>query len=213
VDANNSMSEKNKEQKNLVSEYPLISIIWGILNVIHAVGTFSNHACRCHVGHKWDVIGMCLIVYYLVLYNMGRILNRIRPIRNWLNQLVIIFFLLFLIGFIIIYSLSDLFYSDQHCEFREATMLGSLIVINFLLILYYERSHQIIINRKYFQIAFISLIGGFASHLMDKKKVFCNPISLYQGHSVWHLLTSSAMLSVYFYLRSEEAGPPSSKHV
>lgn len=54
------------------SAFPEVGILAGVSNILHACGTFTNHACRCYMGHVWDVAGMYAAVWYLVCLCAGR---------------------------------------------------------------------------------------------------------------------------------------------
>ena len=51
------VDSETKEELSL-RHFPGRSLLCGALNLLHFLGTFSNHACRCHTGHVLDVLGM-----------------------------------------------------------------------------------------------------------------------------------------------------------
>ena len=55
-------------------------------------------------------------------------------------------------------------------------------------------------------LSFIVLLVGVACRVMDVKKQFSTPTSVFQGHSFWHLFTSLALYYMYSYQRSESSG-------
>ena len=45
---------ETKHPDNFLGTHPGFVGVWGICNILHACGSFWNHACRCHSGHHYD---------------------------------------------------------------------------------------------------------------------------------------------------------------
>lgn len=98
LDLARSSSSSFGVTRNLFVDFPWLSILNGLVNIFHAVGTFrqanscraqrgsvrcalipfpscSNHSCRCNGGHRLDVTGMLSTVFFLVVFNLARLLS------------------------------------------------------------------------------------------------------------------------------------------
>jgi hypothetical protein len=52
---------------NMLHRFPIITIMNGICNVLHAAGTFWNHACECKQGGVLDVAGMLSVSAFPIM--------------------------------------------------------------------------------------------------------------------------------------------------
>ncbi|CAF4515391.1 unnamed protein product [Rotaria sp. Silwood1] len=48
-------------KSNSFTKTIILSVINGLINCVHAFGSWLNHACRCQFGHRLDVTGMWLV--------------------------------------------------------------------------------------------------------------------------------------------------------
>ena len=60
------------------------------------------------------------------------------------------------------------------------------------------------INAKYLFWSMFSFGLAFALWILDIKKIVCDPNSLWQLHSIWHILTALSGLLIYLYYFSED---------
>jgi len=192
---------------NLLVEYPLISFLWGVVNVFHFVGTFSNHASRTHVGHVLDVIGMCAVAWFQTIYLIVRVLDLQHSVRKNLSQYVLGSGVVFVLGMVVIVCFSDLHYAHSSCEGREVMMLGSLIIVSLAFLAAYavRTKPTISHNDNAVYLSAALMLVGVVCHRADMGKVVCFPTSIFQLHAVWHLLTAGSLVCTYTYLRSETA--------
>jgi hypothetical protein len=50
-------------------------------------------------------------------------------------------------------------------------------------------------------LSFVLLAVAIQVRTMDVAKIHCDPLSIWQGHALWHLLTATSSLCMYFYFR------------
>jgi|SRR5690554_742892 len=75
----------------------------------------------------------------------------------------------------------------------------ALTLLIFSIVLFYHFKYlRSWLNSSYFKKSLGLLILGFFFFILDENKIFCSAESLFQFHSVWHLLTA---FSLYFYGR------------
>ena len=118
--------------RNLFGAHPSLSILYGLANLHHFCGTFTNHACRCHTGHVWDAAGMYGVVFFLALYGFARLCHtttgRFPPVgAMWVT---------FICAERILWSWADGVYYGKEgdadhdkCEKRETLTMVALILL------------------------------------------------------------------------------------
>lgn len=55
-------------------------------------------------------------------------------------------------------------------------------------------------------LSFILLAVAIQIRTLDVAKVNCDPMSIWQGHALWHLLTATSSLCMYFYFQRVKNG-------
>jgi predicted membrane channel-forming protein YqfA (hemolysin III family) len=50
-------------------------------------------------------------------------------------------------------------------------------------------------------LSFVLLAIAIQVRTLDVAKVNCDPLSIWQGHALWHFLTATSSLCMYFYFR------------
>jgi predicted membrane channel-forming protein YqfA (hemolysin III family) len=51
-------------------------------------------------------------------------------------------------------------------------------------------------------LSFVLLAVAIQVRTLDVAKINCDPLSIWQGHALWHFLTATSSLCMYFYFRS-----------
>ena len=51
-------------------------------------------------------------------------------------------------------------------------------------------------------LSFVLLAIAIQVRTLDVAKINCDPLSIWQGHALWHFLTATSSLCMYFYFRS-----------
>ena len=51
----------------------------------------------------------------------------------------------------------------------------------------------------------MSMIIAIVVRTLDVKKIGCDPLSIFQGHALWHLLTGMGGYFMYLFYRSEKS--------
>jgi len=197
--------------KNMLMDHPILSFISGTANIIHAVGTFTNHACRCWPGYQMDVTGMYLVLLFPSVINFLHIYrNKIRgsdsppsPSQPHLTSTstttaAIIIAVLCYLGFGFLLFLSTYFIEDP--GFIVAFTIA-VITASFL----YRWRHEIDVPRhiSLLVICVGFLLLGYLLWLADRLRLVCSPTSPLQLHALWHVSTAFSLLALYLHQRSE----------
>lgn len=213
---------------NPILRYPHITMINGIFNALHGLGSFWNHACECSSGGKADVAGMLSVTVFPLFYTPLQLLlvTSPKPLSHrfldpslWLSCLPPIgqttFFVLVWYG-ILPYDLT----------FTIVMALDVLMLPLVLVYLYCWRNQQATTREEenitttpttigqrhrlfwWLYPVGLALFGfGFWAWNLDVDGVWCHQkgiLKVLQGHAVWHLLTSLALVCVYMIYRSEQ---------
>ena len=118
---------------NLLRAQPLLSLLNGVCNIGHAMGTFFNHSCRCHPGHVMDVAGMYSVILWLAVFLCYRAARAMlsgsgsvvaAPPRRWEQWIIV---LMFALCYVPLWNASHAFYADPWCQSVELTLVSLLI--------------------------------------------------------------------------------------
>jgi hypothetical protein len=183
-------SEKKSRAKNRI-----LSMINGLANCGHAVGSWLNHACRCQFGHRLDLTGMWLIISFIALYSLTR--------RQTIKTTIFTF--IFLIITYLLWVVSDVYYPESY-DNREKTLTVALIVIFFLSELVQMKWRPITKKQmKLLALGATTLAVGTVCGHLDASKIVCWPHSWFQLHAIWHVCAACTVFAIYEYFRCEKS--------
>jgi hypothetical protein len=186
-------------KKSLIIQYPSISIVYGIYNIIHGFGSFWFHACRCAEGGQWDQAPMQTVVSFPIFYTIYQHFSRFNEegMREQSTHGTFLF----------VYSICGACFVIFKRSIKNEIAMIVLITLIFVSLgyNYWNRRNTHVFYGWYFWgcLGFFGI--GFLTWWMDQQPMFCNPDSWLQYHAFWHLLTAIALIGLYLYLRTEEA--------
>jgi len=193
--------EGGKKIRNLLLEFPVITVTNGVLNVIHAFGTFFNHACECSEGGLWDVAGMLAVTSFPLIYTILQISSRIWPQLYSQTGAIAVAFMQTLV-LIIVLATGGNGSVDAMFVVLPFTVVGCVCYAVYN----HPRFKASRRNHLRSSAMFVSLAGfviGWIAWNMDLQKTGCMPRSLIQGHAAWHVFTAFAIAAIYIYFRRE----------
>lgn len=180
-------------QQKTRAKNTILSLINGLANCAHAMGSWLNHACRCQLGHRLDLTGMWLIIAFISFYSLIRHAH----IKTSL------FTLIFMINGFILWIISDIYYPQSY-DNEEKILTTILIVIFALSECFHLRSNSITRKQlKWLGLGALSLIIGVISGQLDASKIVCWPHSWFQLHAVWHMCAACSVFATYEYFRAD----------
>ncbi|KJE89626.1 hypothetical protein CAOG_01062 [Capsaspora owczarzaki ATCC 30864] len=201
---------------NLIRANPILSVVFGVINIVHAVGTFTNHSCRCLEGHILDVAGMYSVIYLFLCLSALKYIHgavvlaaKEKPLTlsdaTLPDRAIAAFLLCLAAGVFGLYQISQLPYSDARTAPRETLTVASMVIVALILHAAYAHAvrSRIASQPRLIVIAVLLLIAAFGLHQMDIARILCNPDSLFQGHAAWHVMTCGSLSLVYSYHRNE----------
>ena len=201
-------------RSNLLAQRRVYGIIYAVAALLIGLGSWFYHASLTFVGQWFDVMGMYLLGTFMVLYTIARL----RPLSGRAFTLSYVLFNVAL-GFSLIVV----------PELRRY-LFGILLVVTIVLevvIRYRSRGLPVSgatrrraagrsrkrsdytdrlkpqLQNSYFIAALLIYVLAQIIWTLDLNHIVCDPVSVLQGHAVWHVLTALSAGLLYLYYRSE----------
>jgi hypothetical protein len=181
-------------EANTVRKFPYLSLLLAANFIYLSIGSAFFHSSLTWMGQRMDMNATYGLT--LSLIGIGLVQVSVKKELSSRMQLGIVGGLLLLIAFFLPLAL----------QISSSILLPSLFLILLVLA---------IIN--YFQyptqripvlggLSFILLAVAIQIRTLDVAKVNCDPMSIWQGHALWHLLTATSSLCMYFYFQRVKNG-------
>jgi len=150
--------------------------LFGVAYIAVGIGSFLYHASFIFLGEEMDDDSMYLIGMFMVLFEWARI-----------NKLSNKKFLTLYFSLNFIFELTIYFFPVV-----RGALFAILIAISFI-IEAEARKQTALAEEIYFNdLANMIFMAAYLIWILDKTHILCYPDSLFQGHSIWHLLTAFA---------------------
>ncbi|MVM30306.1 hypothetical protein GO755_09700 [Spirosoma sp. HMF4905] len=177
------------KHQNRLEAFPMLSALMGICFIYLGFGSAFFHASLTYVGQRVDMNGTYGLTLVLVSIGLYHILYKVRftqPVKTiWAISLVILIVLFLKIALLVPSS-----------KLLPGLILALLI---FIAINYFqfrkERSGLLGIA------SLVLMVVAVRFRTLDVQKIGCDPHSLIQGHSIWHLLTALSSVCSYSFFR------------
>jgi len=175
-------------RNNKLIQNPSYTWLYAFGCFLTGAGSFYYHASFTFIAQWFDVMGMYFAVTFFAIYNLDRL-------YNWKSARFVLIYLIVnaALGFF-------LYAIPEARRYLFGTCFGILLVSA----VYSQWKLKTAINSKYLLWAFISFAVGFAIWILDIKHIVCEPTSLFQLHSFWHVLTALSGFLIYLYYYSED---------
>ena len=151
-------------------------ILFGIAYIAVGIESFLYHASFIFLGEEMDDDSMYLIGMFMVLFEYARI-NKIST-----RQFLTAYFSLN-----ILFELTIYFFPVVRGSLF-AVLIGISMIIEFIARKRNSIKQEVQLTDKANLIFFIA----YFIWILDKTHILCYPNSIFQGHSIWHLLTAYA---------------------
>lgn len=171
------------QTKKYILDTPLYSYLFIINVALIGITSFVAHATLTWWGGMMDFESMYLLVTLAILIGLAWLypISKKSLITIWL-----------LVNIPLTYA------AGQSGRVTDYTFMGLIFVLIALEIV--AMTKMKIKSSIYFWLALITMAIGYGIWQLDTLKIWCNPYSIWQGHSLWHLLTAVAAGLLYFYL-------------
>ena len=177
------------EGANSVRNFPYLSVLLAANFIYLSFGSAFFHASLTWIGQRVDMNATYGLTLSLICIGMVQIL--VKKALSKQIQVGLVLGMLLLIAVFLQLAL----------QIPSAILLPSLFFVLLLLgignFVQYrsQRSPLLLI------LSFVLLAIAIQVRTLDVAKVNCDPLSIWQGHALWHFLTATSSLCMYFYFR------------
>ncbi len=177
------------DRQNRMQAFPLLSALMGLCFIYLSIGSAFFHASLTYIGQRVDMNGTYGLTLVLVSIGLYHVLHNVR-----LTQTV-------KTGGVIVLAVLILLFLKIALLVSSAILLPSLILTMLLLIAInyaqFRKERSIILALA----SLVLIVMAIKLRTLDVQKVGCDPHSLVQGHSAWHVLTALSSFCSYSFFR------------
>jgi hypothetical protein len=149
------------------------AVVFGVALILIGLGSAFYHASLTFVGQLCDVQGMYLLAIFIALYAISH--------RGLLSDR------LFVLLYILVNGAFLLVQIDLPGVRRYLFAVVVLTVI------------AVESGGRFFYAAIAIMAVAFGIWILDITRTVCSPMSLFQGHAIWHVLGAIAALALYMH--------------
>lgn len=188
---------------NLISANPFYSITFGVILIYTFLASTFYHSSLAHVAGRMDYSAVFSLSLYPLMYFTHRVtlLARGLPSTERHTKETTILITIFSLAYLSL----NFFTNGLKQRYWVLAIIGIMILFGAIV----EWKDKGRTHKKYLYIciAFIALaVLSFGADLFRDWPLFaplCNPESLLQPHSMWHLCSGVSAFYFYMYIRSE----------
>ncbi len=180
---------KSENSGNRMQQFPQLSMLAGLCFIYLSFGSAFFHASLTWIGQRVDMNGTYSVSIILLIISIYHVFHQI-SLSNRSKSLLIL-----------LVSILILSFYQVHLLVSSGVLLPILILSTWILttINYFQFR-----PKRYLFIGILSIIlilAAFKIRQLDVDKVGCDPHSVFQGHSLWHLLTGFSSFFGYAFFR------------
>jgi hypothetical protein len=174
---------------NTVRNFPYLSLLLAANFIYLSIGSAFFHSSLTWIGQRVDMNATYGLTLSLIC--IGLVVTTVKKDLSARMQLAIVGIMLLLTALFLPLAL----------QISSSILLPSLFLLLFILAtlnyLSYRRQRFPLLGI----LGVVFLVVAIQIRTMDVAKVNCDPYSIWQGHALWHLLTATSSLCLYFYFR------------
>jgi hypothetical protein len=202
----NDLQSSNQKGRNYLIDTPAMSVLFGAACIYLGIGSGLFHASLTRWGQQLDVGSMYAPLLACIAINIGRyapVLPNWRFASKSVKSRTATWPLL-IVGVI---TMSYLLYRYKwSMSSAQVLPMHIAIVAAFAIVDCIPLERNVEYRKQplgWFFLALLSLIVAVLCRQLDVSKQFSSPESWFQGHAIWHLLTSVSLGSLYLAYRCE----------
>jgi hypothetical protein len=184
-------------ERGYTAHVPIQSFLFGVALIYSGLGSGFFHASLTRYGQQCDVGAMYAMALCFAAIPIGSWLPRTeipgthRTLPSWP-----------LIAVLVVFGSLYFTYYKWDYSFSEVSTYSSSVLFIFAAVSLFQPGKYLQI--RWFIAAFVSILLAAKIRELDMQDNFTSPDSIFQGHAVWHLISSLYYFFIFLYFRSEE---------
>lgn len=196
---NDWRNKKKHDSPSFIVNYPVFSVLFGIITLYIFISSFVYHASLTVVFQKLDISGIYFLMILSALINIYLFFPEIKIRKKVFSSHGLAVLLFVVIGY---FSFQNLSVVKINTIFPIAV---GIVFTSWILYLLFISKNAFILKYATFSYILLVLAGGI--WILDRTHTVCDPNSPFQGHALWHVLNAISILLIYFYYRSQKVNP------
>ena len=168
---------------------PYLSILLAANFIYLSFGSAFFHSSLTWIGQRVDMNATYGLTLSLICIGLVQVLVK-KELTKQIQVGLVVGMLLLIAGFL-----------PLALQISSSILLPSLFLILLVLgiinYLQYPSQRSPLLGL----LSFVLLAVAIQIRSMDVAKINCDPMSIWQGHALWHFLTATSSLCMYFYFR------------
>ena len=183
-----------KNTGNPLFGFPAFSILQGIYFCYLFLGSTYYHASLTWTAQRVDMNATYALTLGLLGYAVYR--NALSFIKQEKNLQIVVITALLVLNYLFVYI---------HLIISSTILLPFLFGLVGIQIAFFLYKNTKKFNTNFLILSIVSMIIAIVVRTLDVKKIGCDPLSIFQGHALWHLLTGMGGYFMYLFYRSEKS--------
>jgi predicted membrane channel-forming protein YqfA (hemolysin III family) len=177
------------KEANSVRNAPYLSILLAANFIYLSFGSAFFHASLTWIGQRVDMNATYGLTLSLICIGMVQVVIK-KELSKQIQIATVIGMLLLIVGF-----------HPLALQISSAVLLPALFLVLLLLGIGNYVQYRTQRGPLLLILSFVLLAVAIQVRTMDVAKINCDPLSIWQGHALWHFLTATSSLCMYFYFR------------
>ena len=174
---------------NSVRNAPFLSILLAANFIYLSFGSAFFHSSLTWIGQRVDMNATYGLTLSLICIGMVQVVAK-KELSKQIQIATVLGMLLLIVGFL-----------PLALQISSAILLPALFLALLLLGIGNYVQYRSLRSPLLLILSFVLLAVAIQVRTMDVAKINCDPLSIWQGHALWHFLTATSSLCMYFYFR------------
>ena len=187
--ARQDVRSQSKGHQNWLQRFPMLSFLMGASFIYLSIGSAFFHASMTWIGQRVDMNGTYGISISLLFIAVYHVFHRAHWSETVKKATIVI-------ALLVIFSFYQI-----HLLVPSSILLPVMILLIWILtaITYFQfRKERSVVLAL---LGLILIVVALKIRGLDVQKVGCDPHSIFQGHSLWHVLTALSSFCSYAFFR------------
>ena len=174
---------------NSVRNAPYLSILLAANFIYLSFGSAFFHSSLTWIGQRVDMNATYGLTLSLICIGMVQVVVK-KELSKQIQIATVLGMLLLIVGFL-----------PLALQISSAILLPALFLALLLLGIGNYVQYRSLRSPLLLILSFVLLAIAIQVRTLDVAKINCDPLSIWQGHALWHFLTATSSLCMYFYFR------------